>query len=282
MQETINQKLKMERQVFFTSNNISLFGIMYQPDSTRNKNKGYLVIHPFAEEKKSSQRTLVELSDALCKAGFYVFMFDLRGCGDSTGHFKDATISDWLRDIHSALSFFKAEAQLYDVSLIGLRFGAYLATLYNYHIELKKMILIEPVFHPTDYLKKTLRQKMINELCTEGKISSKRDDLLEQLDEDISVDLDGYELSAGFYKDLVFHQGYCSPDILLKHITKSFLISISLTGSISKESAEFVRSNPNLPYTALKMELFWNKTEEFSVDKLTGEVLGYCLSDYYR
>jgi exosortase A-associated hydrolase 2 len=270
----------MEKQLFFKSNNISLFGVIYQPE--KPKNKGYLIIHPFAEEKKSSQRTLVELSEALCKAGFHVFMFDLRGCGDSQGQFKEASVSNWLRDIHCALSFFKEKTQVQDISMIGVRFGAYLALLYNYHVEPRKLLLIEPILHPVDYLRKTLRHKLIRELCTEGEIQSSRDDLLKQLEENISVDFDGYELSTLFYKDLIFFQDYCEPEVLIKNIRNSYLISISLTGSISKDADEFVRRNARLPYTVLKMELFWNKVDESSADKLIGEVLGYCLSDYYR
>ena len=268
----------MEKQLFFNSDDISLFGVKYQPEVFNNK--GFLIIHPFAEEKKSSQRTLVEIAEALCKAGFYVFMFDLRGCGDSQGQFKEASISDWLRDIHRALAFFKEESKIDDISIIGLRLGAYLAMLYNSHVECKKLILIEPILHPVDYLRKTLRHKLIKELCTEGEIQSRRDDLIGKLKENISVDFDGHELSALFYKDLIFQEGLYNPGNLVKAIKGSYLISISLTGKISKDSAEFVRLNSQITYKVLKMELFWDKVDEISTDELIGEVLGYCLANY--
>lgn len=268
----------MEKQLFFNSDDISLFGVKYQPKAFNNK--GFLIVHPFAEEKKSSQRTLVEIAEALCKAGFYVFMFDLRGCGDSGSQFKEASISGWLRDIHRALAFFKKESKVYDISIIGLRLGAYLAMLYNSHVESKKLILIEPIIRPVDYLRKTLRHKLIKELCTEGEIRSKRNDLIGQLKENISIDFDGHELSALFYKDLISHEGLYNPEYLVESVKDSYLISISLTGKMSKDSAEFVRLNSQITYKVLKMELFWDKVDEISTDELIQEVVGYCLSDY--
>ena len=146
--------------------------------------------------------------------------------------------------------------------------------------QVKNLVLIEPILHPLDYLRKSLRGKLIKELCTEGEILSKRNDLFVQLEENISVDFDGHELSASFYKDLCSIQEHYNSEALVEHIKNGYMISISLTGKISKDSQEVIRVNPHLPYKELKMELFWNKVDEVANDELINEVVGYCLSNY--
>lgn len=271
----------MEEQLFFSNGSTSLFGVLYQP--LKSKNKGYLLIHPFGEEKKSSQRTLVEIAETLCKAGFFVFIFDLRGCGDSEGTFNEATVSGWVSDIEYAMSFFQNRTKLQNIGIIGLRFGAYLSMIYCNKTSKNNipLILIEPVLHPLDYLRKSLRHKLMKELCTDGKVLSRRDNLLDQLDKAISVDFDGYELSAVFYKDMVSINKQFDSYSFLKNIQNGYLISISLTGKISKDALEIINTNLQLPNKMIKMELFWDKVDEVINDELISEVLGYCLTNTY-
>lgn len=105
---------------------VRLFGFLFLPEPDIRKNIGFVVIHPFAEEKKSSHRTLVELSGELYKKGFPVLMFDLRGCGDSEGDFVSVRLSDWLTDIDRAMHVLREHTQLPKMGIIGLRTGAWL------------------------------------------------------------------------------------------------------------------------------------------------------------
>jgi exosortase A-associated hydrolase 2 len=58
-----------------------------------------LYIHPFAEEMNKSRRMAALQSRALAQAGFSVLQIDLRGCGDSSGDFGDASWQDWVEDV---------------------------------------------------------------------------------------------------------------------------------------------------------------------------------------
>ncbi len=58
-----------------------------------------LYIHPFAEEMNKSRRMAALQSRALAQAGFAVLQIDLRGCGDSSGDFGDASWQDWVDDV---------------------------------------------------------------------------------------------------------------------------------------------------------------------------------------
>jgi pimeloyl-ACP methyl ester carboxylesterase len=266
----------MEKQLFFKSGGLNLYGMLYSPKQSIVRNKGYLIIHSIAEEKKCSQRTLVELAMELSSKGFFVFMFDLRGCADSQGEFKDATITSWIEDINNATVIFKKETAIDDISFIGLRFGAYLAMVYNItHSQIANLILIEPIFSPYDFLRKSLKHKFIREFCTDGVISSKKSNVLEQLERN-SVDFDGFEITPTFFNDInLFREKYDSYT-LIEHV-RGLIINITLTGKISRETVGLTEKNNVLKHQTLKMDFFWDKIDECDTRKLNEEVINYCL-----
>ncbi len=70
-----------------------------------------LYIHPFAEELNRSRRMVALQCQALAAAGFEVLQMDLGGCGDSAGHFADATWEGWVADVLAAREWLVARQQ---------------------------------------------------------------------------------------------------------------------------------------------------------------------------
>ena len=70
-----------------------------------------LYIHPFAEELNRSRRMVALQCQALAAAGFEVLQMDLGGCGDSAGHFADATWEGWVADVLAAREWLLANQQ---------------------------------------------------------------------------------------------------------------------------------------------------------------------------
>ena len=265
----------MEKALFIEGD-VRLSGFLFLPESDIRKTIGFVVIHPFAEEKKSSHRTLVELSRELYKKGFPVLMFDLRGCGDSEGNFVSAQLSDWIRDIDKAMNILKIHTQLHKVGIIGLRLGAYLSLCYaSLNPSISEYIWIEPVLKPVDYLRKTLRHKLMKELCTEGRITSTRDDLLQNLQQNSSIDFDGYEIGSGLYHDFVTEQEKKIIEDKLKNITEGLVVSVSMNGKETKTIQEIRTLKPELNYETVQMELFWNKVEDVDNEKLISIICDY-------
>ncbi|MCD7963236.1 MAG: hypothetical protein LUF90_06740 [Rikenellaceae bacterium] len=192
----------MEKQYFIGPD--KLFGILYSPDESLNKEKSVLMVHPFAEEKKSSQRILVQISQYLSSLGYTVLLFDLSGCGDSHGNFSDISMDQWLKDISNAQNFLDEKIGVQLTNIIGVRFGAYLSLIFNQVNGGKyNIICIEPVFKPADYLRKSLRSKLFKELFTYGEVKSDRKSLEKQLLKDRMVDFDGFPVPGGFYNEVL-------------------------------------------------------------------------------
>ena len=70
-----------------------------------------LYIHPFAEELNRSRRMVALQCQSLAAAGFEVLQMDLGDCGDSSGHFADATWEGWVADVLAAREWLLANQQ---------------------------------------------------------------------------------------------------------------------------------------------------------------------------
>lgn len=263
-------------KAFFIEGQVRLFGMLFCPDGAVRHSIGFVLIHPFAEEKKSAHRIGVELSRRLCGEGFPVLMFDLRGCGDSEGDFASVRLTDWLTDMECAIDMFRQSTGTTTVGLIGLRFGAYLSGYYAAKRgQVGLCVWIEPVLKPVDYLRKSLRHKLMKELCTEGKVVSNRNDLLQDLEHNRRIDFDGYEIGSPLFRDLMQAQ---EKEVVLKgmpEIPVELLVSVSMNGRVSKALQEVALLKPGMRMESVCMELFWNK-----VDEVEGEGLISCIANY--
>jgi pimeloyl-ACP methyl ester carboxylesterase len=81
-----------------------------------------------------------------------VLRFDYYGCGDSSGRFEQARISDWRSDVGAAIKEMQRQTGLKSVCLVGLRVGASLAMLAGAeHPGVDSMVLWDPVVRGRDY-----------------------------------------------------------------------------------------------------------------------------------
>jgi predicted alpha/beta-fold hydrolase len=265
----------MEKALFIEGD-VRLFGMLFLPEPEYRKQTGFVAVHPFAEEKKSAHRTLVELSRELYRNGYPSLMFDLRGCGDSEGNFADVRLEEWLSDIHRAVDILKMHTELSKLGVIGLRFSAYLSGCYmERYSGTSECIWIEPVLNPVDYLRKSLRHKLMKELCTDGVVASNRDALLQNLHNNTSVDFDGYEIGSGLFRDLVQIQERQTISETLKPVQKGLAVSVSMTGKTTKAVQEIGSLYPEMKRMTVKMELFWNKVDDVDGDELISGICEY-------
>lgn len=270
----------MEKALFIETD-VRFFGFLFLPEPEKRKPIGFVLIHPFAEERKSAHRTLVELSRELYHHGFPVLMFDLRGCGDSEGNFGTVRLIDWITDIDAAIYALRSYTQLPDIGIIGLRFGAFLSLCYaSAKNDIPECIWIEPVLHPLEYLRKSLRHKLMKELCTDGMVMSNRNELLQNLLHNISIDFDGYEISSVFYKDLQHEHERQTIAEKLQNIKQGLVISVSMNGKMTKSVRELLTWKPDLKYDIVQMELFWNKIDEVDNQNLISKIKDYLISNY--
>src|SRR5690554_6501744 len=154
-----------EEHIFFGCGDRQLFAAIFLPEEKLQLHEGYVICSPFAEEKKSSQRMLVDLARGLASKGFPILLFEYFACGDSEGDFKDASLTTWIQNASSARILLEKKASLRKVGFIGLRLGCYIALSASKKLNgMPTTVFIEPVFDPKTYFKKILRQKLMKEL----------------------------------------------------------------------------------------------------------------------
>ena len=93
-------------------------GMGYRPAES-GAAMGMVLCDPFAEEKKSSQKTMAEMGRALAEAGIPALHLDYRGTGDSGGRFEQFNLDDWREDIRAAVDWMRLRWGVGRVGLLG-------------------------------------------------------------------------------------------------------------------------------------------------------------------
>ncbi len=99
-----------------------LMALWHAPASTTEMRGVVLYVHPFAEEMNKTRRMAALQARALAAAGYGVLQIDLKGCGDSSGEFGDASWADWVSNVHTAVRWLGAKSPA-PLTLWGLRAG---------------------------------------------------------------------------------------------------------------------------------------------------------------
>ena len=188
---------------FFTRERTRLFGLLHGPLGDP-KSTGFVLSHPFAEEKLWSHRVFVSLARALAARGHPVLRFDFTGAGDSDGGTADTSLSTHTDDLIAAIDALTARRPgLARVGLIGLRLGASLAARVTEMaadgaapgvLRTAPLVLVDPVLDGAGYLQEVLRGNLSAQLATHGKVIETREVMIERIRGGGVVNVDGYEI----------------------------------------------------------------------------------------
>lgn len=255
----------MEKQ-YFISSDPSLFCFLFTPSLKSEPKGAVLIIPPFAEEKKSSQRILVNLGRDLCAKGFFVLLFDLQGTGDSFYLNKyNFSISDWLKNISKATVFLQEKSSIDEIVLIGLRFGAYLSMLYCIDQKfISQLILLEPIFYPFKYLNNLMRDIKIRRNLFNNSIGNSKD----KFTDDDLIDLDGYLISNDFYNDLRYFENKFDIATLINRIIRTIYVNITPNSYYSSTALKIQSEVDCVEFRHICMPQFWNKIEVSDISNL--------------
>lgn len=223
----IDQKGNLyEKAFFFQHEGKRLFGIFHTPlnkDNIQHK-IGIVMCQPYLIEPLITQRLEVDMARSLAQRGIPVFRFHYRGCGDSEGDFKDATLSSQISDTLRAIEVFAEQACLDSIGLLGIRLGGMVALMATeMEKRIKYLVLCEPIIEPKSYFLELLRTIRLSALANQQKTIS-TEQMIENLMSSGSVDVLGYPL----YKE-IFNE--TEPLNLIQSTTnfsgKSLLIQIA-------------------------------------------------------
>lgn len=138
---------------YFGTTERALWCAYHEPCGGRVRDAAVLLCPPIGHEYLRTHWLWRQLALRLSSVGFHVLRFDYSGTGDSWGGVRDVSLATWLDDVHMAADELRDESAARRVSLVGLRFGATLATLaIGQRVECEQLVLCDPVVGGRDYL----------------------------------------------------------------------------------------------------------------------------------
>jgi len=267
----------VDEKIFFFpgSKSRSLLGFLHKPRFSQ-RSTGIIFCHPFAEEKNQSHSVIVKTSRAFAEIGFPVLRFDMSGCGDSEGELGEVTLSDWQKDLTSAIEHMKKDANAKNYALWGLRLGAGLAMLHAAQdSNVSFLILWEPVLDFKKYMHHFLRRKISSQI-TDFQDEETNAGLtpINQLKEDGRINIIGYTITNTFYESF---ESASTQLINIEPKCSTLLLSISLLERPARQLKHFFDSLDlrELPVslTHLNAEPFWDRYWRWECP----EVTDYCV-----
>lgn len=215
-----------EVPLLFLNESHNLFGVLHKPEGKPVK-RGFVFCHPFAEEKLWTHRVYVSFARELAQEGYAVLRFDCMGHGDSDGRFEKSSVETNISDIRCAIGTLKKEVgTVEDIGLLGLRFGATLASLVaEDEPGIKWLVLWEPVINGSSYMREMLRINIATQSAVFKEVKNNSESLVQSMKNGNTVNVDGYEIGYSLYEqadriNLMASEKAFQDPTLLVHITK--------------------------------------------------------------
>jgi len=250
----------MEECNFFSGSGYRLFGCLHWPEGS-NRRCGVVFCEPFAEEKLWSQRVMVNFSRLLARRGYTILRFDFMGHGDSDGDFEDSDVDTRLSDIGKAMEFLKKRAEVRDVGLLGLRWGATLSAIWcERNGEADFMILWEPILDGNAYVQQCLRSSLATQMAAYKKVRYTREQMIKDLEKGQAVNVDGYLISGSFFRqasaiDLTRMAVEFHGPVLIVRFGSGH--DIGANEGINRLCENYRRTNPNSNLVEVAEKPFW-------------------------
>lgn len=248
-----------EEHRYFERDGKHLFCAEYLPTSPTKG--GVILCAPFAEEKIRTLRIYVSLARLLARSGLATLCFDYYGDGDSEGNFEDASFEDRQSNITAVYQDFQKRHELDSVGLLGLRWGGTLAALTAEKLNPAFLVLWEPVVDTSKYFFDHLRSYLATEMLVDGKISRKRDELVEYLSAGNMLTVEGYNLTGDFFTSA---RANGLKDQQLTYSGPTLVVQLAGNPArIRPELEQLTEIYKRGQLQAMKREFEWEKTERW-------------------
>lgn len=140
------------KPLFFGASSRRLYGV-YHPPRQRGRHS-VLLCYPGIQEYNSAHWAFRRLAAMLAREGHHVLRFDYFGTGDSDGEAAEGTPQHWVEDVQEAAQELKDLSGTREVSVVGMRLGAAVATLASSRgLEARRLVLWEPVIDGASYVR---------------------------------------------------------------------------------------------------------------------------------
>ena len=261
MQTTVTTDATTETPFYFMNGAHALFGVLHEPSRDASLTP-FVFCHPFAEEKLWAHRVFVSFARRLAAEGHTVLRFDYMGNGDSAGSFSESSLGTARADVRCAVEEVRRRTGATQVNLLGLRFGAMVASLVADEAPgIEQLILWAPIVDGARYMKELLRINLTTQMAAHKEIRQDREALVAAMREGHTVNVDGYDMSLPMYAEVSAvklaadpkrHAGRC----LIAHIDRQ-------PGRPAAELTQLVAGYPRGSVTLAQEEPFWKEIQRF-------------------
>jgi len=191
-----------ETPFFIDNGRHRLFAVLHEPQAPV-QGEAFVFCHPIAEEKLWAHRVFVTFARQLAADGHPVLRVDLTGSGDSEGDFGDVSVATCVDDIRTAIGEVRRRSSAAHVSLLGLRFGATLASLVaEREGDIKRLVLWAPIVDGDRHLQELLRINVATQTAVYREVRHDRVELIGQMRAGGTVNVDGYEMGFSMCSQL--------------------------------------------------------------------------------
>lgn len=191
-----------ETPMLFEGPTAELFAVVHTP-AGEAPTRGVVLCYPFGEERLWVHRVYTTFARQLAAAGVAVVRFDYAGNGDSRGAFQEATLQTAIDDTSAAVDCLRERAGCTATTLIGLRFGATVASaVAERRSDVERLVLWAPLTDGRQYVKELLRINLTTQMTAYGKVLRDREALVAAMRAGDTVNVDGYEMSLAMHDEL--------------------------------------------------------------------------------
>lgn len=191
-----------EHCFFFPENDDQyLYGCSYLPVG-KTSEIGVVIVPPVGHERLRCYRESVNLARDLARAGYAVLRFDYRGEGESYGSIENTDVSTRLVDIQTAIIELSKRTKISKLCLLGFRIGAVFCLQIAEKLQIKRLILCEPVLDTKGYVKNLIRANIIMQRDYFGKINKTEEGIRKDLEAGSPVSVYGFHLNRNHIQQL--------------------------------------------------------------------------------
>jgi pimeloyl-ACP methyl ester carboxylesterase len=193
----------VSEEPFYLSNRRGhqLFAVLNRGGSTTPP-LGVVLCHPLGEEKQFSYRPYVKLARFLEQRGFASIRFDCFGFGDSEGDLREASVESQIEDTLDAIACLRSQANVEQLVLFGVRFGATIAALTALRdARIQGVGLVAPIVNGSQYWGQMLTTRRMGEV-TGGTRPKKADELMQELGTNGALEIGAQWISSKMVDEL--------------------------------------------------------------------------------
>lgn len=230
-----------ELPFFFEVGGRKLFGIFAKPRD-QVVDTGFVICHPYGEEKQYSHRILTRFARRLAEHGISSLRFDCTGYGDSEGLLEDSTLRSQVQETLAAIARARDDFGVKKITLLGLRWGGSLAA----HVaeecaDLAALVLWSPIITGSSYVDQLLRRSQLAALATKARPLNKEESW-RRLRSHGYIDVEGNKLTGGTAKEMA---SLNLVDVAKTYSGRVLLAGTTKTGTENSESTKLADAYRN-------------------------------------